>query len=200
MNSRFTLAIALLLSCAPAAFAHCPESDRDCNKSDLVQMMCDCRETNSRLVANTDDAKVFLSYLIGKELLQELPHCDFNAVGRLKKFLKKYVLNRIFLNDSIHITLDLPQAGQVTVLNTDQFLEVALVVIHDLLAKRALGDIAVDGLVTLTREEVVAVLVWLLGQTNAEELLPSVTNTRLYQETRNEVARYYVDKGLARVR
>ena len=43
-------------------------------------------------------------------------------------------------------------------------------------------------------------MVWLLGQTNVEELAPSVTNTRLYQETRNEVARYYVDKGIANVR
>lgn len=197
MNSRFTLAIVLLLSCAPyaASFANdrCP--------SDKAQMACDCRETNSRLVANTDDAKVFLSYLIGKELLAELPLCaDFNAQGRLKKFLKKYVLNRIFLNDSINVTLDLPQAGTVTVLNTDQFLEVALVVIHDLIAKQSLGNTAVDGLVTLTREEIVAVLVWLVEQSNVEEIAPSVTSTRLYEETRNEVARYYVDKGLARVR
>jgi hypothetical protein len=197
MNSRFTLAIVLLLSSAPyaATFAN----DREC-KSDLTQMMCDCRETNSKLVANTDDAKVFLSYLIGKELLAELPHCDFNAQGRLKKFLKKYVLNRLFLNDSINITLDLPSAGQVTVLNTDQFLEVALVVIHDLLAKRAISDVVVDGLATLTREEVVALVVWIVEQTNIEELLPSVTETRLYQETRNEVARFYVDKAIARVR
>ncbi|GMU19193.1 MAG: hypothetical protein AMXMBFR12_03850 [Candidatus Babeliales bacterium] len=195
MNSSFTLALALLISSVPyTTFAsdRCP--------SDKAQMACDCRETNSRLVANTDDAKVFLSYLIGKELLEELPRCDFNALGRLKKFLKKYVLNRVFLNDSINITLDLPSAGQVTVLNTDQFLEVALVVIHDLLAKRTIGDVVVDGVVTLTREEVVAFVVWLLGQTNVEELAPSVTNTRLYQETRNEVARYYVDKGIAHVR
>lgn len=195
MNSCFTLALALLISSVPyTTFAsdRCP--------SDKAQMACDCRETNSRLVANTDDAKVFLSYLIGKELLEELPRCDFNALGRLKKFLKKYVLNRVFLNDSINITLDLPSAGQVTVLNTDQFLEVALVVIHDLLAKRTIGDVVVDGVVTLTREEVVAFVVWLLGQTNVEELAPSVTNTRLYQETRNEVARYYVDKGIAHVR
>lgn len=195
MNSCFTLALALLISSVPyTTFAsdRCP--------SDKAQMACDCRETNSRLVANTDDAKVFLSYLIGKELLEELPRCDFNALGRLKKFLKKYVLNRVFLNDSINITLDLPSAGQVTVLNTDQFLEVALVVIHDLLAKRTIGDVVVDGVVTLTREEVVAFVVWLLGQTNVEELAPSVTNTRLYQETRNEVARYYVDKGIANVR
>lgn len=197
MNSRFTLAIVLLLSSAPyaATFAN----DREC-KSDLAQMMCDCRETNSKLVANTDDAKVFLSYLIGKELLAELPYCDFNAQGRLKKFLKKYVLNRLFLNDSINITLDLPSAGQVTVLNTDQFLEVALVVIHDLLAKRSISDVVVDGLVTLTREEAVALVVWVVEQTNVEELVPSITETRLYQETRNEVARFYIDKAIARVR
>lgn len=199
MNSRFTFAIVLLLSGVPyATFTN----DRDC-KSDKAQMSCDCREANGKLVTNSDDAAVFLSYLIGKELLSQpgVPQCDFNALGRLKKFLEKYVLNRIFLNDSINLTLDLPSAGQITVLNTDQFLEVVLVVIHDLLAKnKSIGDIAVDGVLTLTREEVVAVLAWLLGQTNLEELVPSVTETRLYQETRNEVARFYVDKAIARVR
>lgn len=197
MNSRFTLVIVLLLS--SAQYASIFANDREC-KSDLAQMMCNCRETNSKLVANTDDAKVFLSYLIGKELLAELPHSDFNAQGRLKKFLKKYVLNRLFLNDSINITLDLPSAGQVTVLDTDQFLEVALVVIHDLIAKRAISDVVVDGLVTLTREEVAAFVVWLVDQTNFEELASPITESRLYQETRNEVARFYVDKAIARVR
>lgn len=196
MNSRFTFAIVLLLSGVPyATFT----SDRDC-KSDKMQMSCDCREANGKLVTNSDDAKVILGYLIAKELLAELPQCEFNYKERLKKFIKKYFLNRIFLNDSINLTLDLPSAGQVTVLNTDQFLEVALVVIHDLLAKKAISDVAVDGVLTLTREEVVAFAVWLLGQSNLEELLPSITDTCLYKQTRNEVARFYVDKAIARVR
>lgn len=199
MNSRFTLALALLLS--GAAFADCQKSDRDCHKSDLAQMMCDCREANSKLTANSDDAAVFLGYIIGRELLAELPPCDFHPEARLKKFVKKYILNRLFLNNSINVTLDLPSAGQVTVLNTDQFLEVALVVIHDLINKHSARHTLVDGLVTLTREEIVAVLVWALGQTHVEEVLPNdLEDTRLYQEVRNEVTRYYVDKAIARVR
>lgn len=202
MNSRFTLALVLLLSSVPyVAFAECHNSDRDCNKSDLVQMMCDCREANSKLVANSDDAAILLGYIVGRELLAELPQCDFHPLARLKKFVKKYVLNRLFLNDSINVSVDLPQAGQVNILNTDQFLEVVLVVVHDLLAHHSLKHTAVDGLLTLTREEVVALLVWALGETNVESLLPNgLDESLLYQQTRNEVARYYVDKAIAHVR
>lgn len=201
MNSRFTFAIVLLLSSVPyATFAQCSSSDREC-KSDLAQMMCDCRETNGKLVVNTTDAQVFLSYLVGKELLTQLPSCHFNAEGRLRKFTTKYVLNRIFFNDSVNVTLDLPSAGEVTVLNTDQLLEVLLVVIHDLIAKKSVSQTFVDGALTLTREEIVAALVWILCETNVESLLPNdIEDNRVYQETRNEVARYYVDKAIAHIR
>ena len=198
MNSRFTLAIVLLLSSAPyaATFAN----DREC-RSDLAQMMCDCREANSKLVVNSDDAAVFLGALVSERILQEYPTCDFRPDARLRKFLKKYLLNRFIVKDAVKLTIDLPSMGRVTVLNTDQFLEVALVVLHDLIAHRSLHHTAVDGLVTLTREEIVAVLVWVLGETNVESILPSdLENTRAYQEIRNEVARYYVDQAIARVR
>jgi hypothetical protein len=202
MNSRFTIAIVLLLSGVPyATFAHCPESDRECNKSDIAQMMCDCREANSKLMRNSDDVSVFLGTLVGEKLLQEVPDCNFHPQARLRKFLKKYVLNRLVVKDSVNVSLDLPSLGKVTVLNTDQFLEVALVVIHDVLAHKSLQHTAVDGLVTLTREEVVAALVWALGQTNVESILPNdLQDSRVYQETRNEVARFYVDKAIAAVR
>ncbi|CAN5196573.1 hypothetical protein BH09DEP1_BH09DEP1_0240 [soil metagenome] len=198
MNSRFTLAIVLLLSSAP--YASTFANDREC-KSDLAQMMCDCREANGKLVINSDDAAVFLGYIVGKEIVAELPKCEFDALGRWKKFIKKYILNRLFLNNSINITLDLPSAGQVTVLNTDQFLEVLLVVAHGIIAKDSARRVVTEGVLTLTREEIVAALIWVLDQTNAEAILPdSLTEGRLYQETRNEVARFYVDKAIARVR
>lgn len=197
MNSRFTFAIVLLLSSVPYATY---TSDREC-RSDKAQMACECREANSKLVINTNDAQVFLSYLVGEKLLTQVPSCSFNAEGRLRKFTTKYVLNRIFFNDSVNVTLDLPSAGQVTILNTDQLLEVLLVVLHDLIAKKSVSHTLVDGALTLTREEIVAALVWILGETNLESLIPNgVENNRVYQETRNEVARFYVDKAIAHVR
>lgn len=199
MNSRLTLAIALLLSSAPfASFA----SDRDCTTSDLKQMMCDCRDTNSRLAANTEFTKVAVGALVAKELLatSALP-CAAQLSARVNKFLKKYVLNHLVFQDSIEVTLDLPSLGRTTVLNTDQFLEVLLVVLCDLSHKKAVGTVVVDGALTLAREEVVAAALWLLDQINVEALIPeSVTEGVVYQEARTEAARFFADKAIASLR
>ncbi len=200
MNSRFTMAIALLLSSLPyATYATC---DR-VNQSDLALLgsACDCRAANSKLVANSEDCSVLLGYLVGKEILPDLPNCSFDYKARWKKFVTKYVINRLFLHDAINFSVQLPSAGEVTVLNTDQFLEVALVVFHDLIHQKATGDMVVHGAVTLAREEIVAAILWLLGESNVEELLPQgVTEGELYTQARNEVARFYVDKAIAKLK
>lgn len=200
MNSRFTLALALLLSgVSSAAFAECPKSDRDCTKSDLAQMMCDCREANSKLTSNTEFVKVAVGTLVAEKFAAELA-CD-KIAHSARKFLKKYVLNHLLFQDAVNVTLDLPSLGRTTVLNTDQFLEVLLVVLADVLHKKSTGTVVVDGGLTLAREEIVAIALWLLGQSNVEELLPeSVTDGIVYQEGRNELLRHYVDKGIEHVR
>lgn len=196
MNSRFTLAVALLLSGVPfATFAN----DRDCSKSDLKQMMCDCRETNGRLVANTEVAKLAGAYVITSAALSNCKYSDV-ILHKFRKVLKKFILNNLIFQDSVNINLDLPSLGKTTVLNTDQFLEVLLVVVCDLLHDKSAGDVVVDGGLTLVREEVVAVALWILDQLNVEGVLPeSVTDGEAYQEVRNEIARHYVDKGLVKL-
>ena len=143
--------------------------------------------------------KQHFSYL----LVDQLPNkynCSFDVKGRTKKAIVKYFINRFLLKDSLDINADLPNGGSVSVLTTDQAMEVGLVVANDLIDKKGGTEILVHAGKTFVREKVVAALVWLLAQTNVEALLPdSLTSSTLYTEARNEVGRHFVDKAIDKV-
>ena len=115
--------------------------------------------------------------------------------GRTKKAAVKYFINRFLLHNALDVVADVPSIGQVSVLTTDQALEVFFVALDDALAHKSASDILVDSVKKYGKEKVVAALVWLVEQTNVESLLPdALTDSGVYYEARNELARYGVDK------
>ena len=186
MNSPFKfVAAALLFSTVPAGAL---VSDYNCSRSDY-----NCLE---RVAANTDDIQATLLFLLVDKLPDKFS-CSFDVKGRTKKAIVKHFINRFLLNNSLDIVADLPNAGSVSVLTTDQAMEVGLVVFNDLFDKRSGSEIVTHAGKTFVREKVVAALVWLLAQTNVEALLPdSLTSSAVYTEARNEVGRHFVDKAI----
>ena len=183
MNSHFKfIAAALLFSAIPVV-----ASDYDHCRSDAKMM--------DRVAASLEDVEAAVLYL----LVDKLPdNCrSFDLKGRTKKAIVKYFLNRFLFNNSLDVVADVPNGGTVPLLTTDQALEVGLVVYHDVVDKKSGSAILADAGKTFVREKVVQALVWLLAQSNVEALLPdSLTSGAVYNEARNEVARYFVDQGI----
>ena len=193
MKSCLTLAAALLLSTVPQISL---SNDRLC-ETDLA--LCECRAAMDRLSVDDTDIKVALAYLLSKEIPARY-NCSFDIKGRSQKACLKYGLNRVLLQDSLDVVADLPSAGQVEVINTDQAMEVGFVVAEDLVQRKPAADVLVHAGKTYVREKLAAALVWLLAQTNLELLLPdAVTQNGVYSEARAEVARFYVEKALDHV-
>lgn len=188
MNSHFKfIAAALLFSAMPIVAT----SDYDYCRSDMRVM--------DKVAATLDDVEAAILYLLVDKLPDKYS-CSFDVKGRTKKAIVKYFLNRFLFNNSLDVVADLPNAGSVSVLTTDQALEVGLVVFHDVVDKKSGSHILTNAGKTFLREKVVAALVWLLQQTNAEALLPdSLTTSLAYAEARNEIARHFVEKGMDRV-
>jgi len=186
MNPRYTLAVSLLLSTLPQlSFAR-----GDMMMNDLEACQYECRASLRSLDVNLTDLEVLVAY----SLRNEVPKCSFDAPARIKKEAIKYFVNRYVTGDSLDLNADLPNTGQVSVLNTDQALEVAYVVANDLLDKKATSELLTDAGKTFLREKVVQAILWVVSQSNIEALLPdTLTQTGLYNVVRNEVARYGVD-------
>lgn len=187
MNSHFkVLAAALLFSAIPVA-----ASDYDYCRSDAKMM--------DRVSASLEDVEAAVLYL----LIDKLPDkysCSFDIKGRTKKAIVKHFLNRFLLNNSLDVVADVPNAGPVSILTTDQALEVGIVVVNDLVDRKSGSTILTDAGITLVREKLVSALVWLVALSNVEALLPdSLTSSAVYSEARNEVARHFVEKGLSNV-
>lgn len=195
MKMRYTLAVALLLSTVPhLSFSN----DYTSCRSDLAYSG-DCRVNLQRLDANDTDIEVALAYILSKEIPDRY-NCSFDLKARIQKVAVKYFLNRFLLHNSLNIVADLPSTGQLEVLTTDQALEIALVVAEDVLAHKAAAGILTDAGRVYLREKIVSVVLWLLTQTNVEALLPDqLTESGVYNEARNEVARYFVDKAIDKV-
>ena len=190
MNSRFTLAVALLLSTLPqiSFSAHRPDSD-------FAAFQCDCRSGLQKLATSNTDVEVALAYLLSKEIPDKYS-CPFDVRGRIQKAVYKYALERFVVGDSLSFEADLPSVGTVTLLTTDSSLEVLLVVLRDVLDKHY-SAVLPDAARVFAREQVVRGLVWLLGQSHVEALLPNaLADSGVYVQARNEVGRYFVDKGL----
>jgi hypothetical protein len=189
MNSHFKFLTAALLFSGISVAA----SDYDHCRPDHKMM--------DRVEATLDDVEAAILYLLIDKLPDKYTNsCSFDIKGRTKKAIVKHFLNRFLFNNSLDVVADLPNAGVVSVITTDQALEVGLVVFNDVVDKKAGSIILADAGRTFLREKVVAALVWLLGQTNVEALLPdSLTDSVVYSEARNEVARHFVDKGIDRV-
>jgi hypothetical protein len=187
MNSHFKMfAAALLFSAIPVA-----ANDYDYCRSDNRVM--------DKVAATLDDVEAAILYLLVDKLPDKYS-CSFDVKGRTKKAIVKYFLNRFLFNNSLDVVADVPNAGPVSVLTTDQAMEVGLVVFHDVFEKKSSSTVIADAGRTFLREKIVGALVWLLAQTNAEALLPdSLSSSAVYVEARNEVARHFVDKGLDRV-
>lgn len=186
MNPRYTLAVTLLLSTLPQiSFAR-----GDMMMSDLEACQYECRTALKSLDVNLTDLEVLVAY----SLRNELPKCSFDAAARVKKEAIKYFAQRYVTGDSLDLNADLPNVGNVTVLNTDQALEVAYVVANDLIDKKATSEVLTDAGRTFLREKVVQAILWVVSQSNVEALLPeTLTQTGLYDVVRKEVARYGVD-------
>ncbi len=188
MNSHFKfLAAALLFSTLPllanSDYDHCRPDARAINK----------------VAATLDDVEAAVLYLLVDKIPAKFS-CSFDVKGRTKKAIVKHFVNRFLLNNAFDVVADVPNAGTVTVLNTDQAMEIGAVALDDILDKKSAGTILTNAGKTFVREKIVAALVWLLAQTPVESLLPdSLTTSTLYTEGRNEVARHFVDKGLERV-
>lgn len=184
MNSHFKfLAAALLFSAIPVA-----ASDYDLCRSDNRQV--------EKVAATLDDVEAAILYLLVDKIPDKYS-CSFDVKSRTRKAIVKYFLNRFLLNNSLDVVADLPNAGSVSVLTTDQALEVGIVVFNDVVDKKSGATILTNAGKIFLREKVVAALVWLLAQTNVEALLPdSLTESRVYYEARNEVGRHFVDKAI----
>jgi hypothetical protein len=189
MNSHFKFFAAALL------FLSIPfESSAVVTSCDYDYCRSDLKITN-RVVTSLDDVEAAVFYL----LVDKIPdryRCSFEVVGRTKKFIVKYFLNRFLFHDSLDVVADLPNnQGSVSVITTDQALEVGLVMFDDIVDKKSGTTILADAGKTFLREKVVSALLWLLAQTNVEGLLPdSVANSLVYRETRNEIFRHFVHK------
>lgn len=176
MNSRYTLAFALLLSSLPA-FA--TKTDSDCLRN---------------IELKSGDVEAAVIWLAS----ERLP--DFNGCALKDVIKREVILDRVdahITHGALNVEVDLPSAGSVSVVNNDEALHVLWVVAQDLLAKKAAGDVLNDAAKTYVSEKLTTLALWILAQTNVEGLLPdSVTSGRLYNFLRHELARCGVAKAI----
>lgn len=177
MNSRYTLAFALLLSALPA-FTH-TKTDSDC-----------LRDINLK----SGDAEAAVIWLLS-ERLPDVNGCPLSNIIK-----REVIIDRVdahITHGALNVEVDLPSAGSVAVINNDEALHVLYVVAQDLLNKKATGDVLNDAAKTYVSEKLATLALWVLAQTNLEGLLPdSITSGRLYNFARHELARCGVAKAI----
>jgi hypothetical protein len=187
MNSRHFLIASLLLSSFPYKI-FCAENDALMD-NDLAYIEC-----RMELKALNEDVERLTLYVLAS-IVPCKSECTFDPHGRATKSTIKYLVRRFFIGDALDLEANLPSVGDVSILNTDQALELAYTVTHDLINKKSTSHIGIHAGKTFVREKVVEASLWVLEQIKIEGLLPdSVAGSPIYTETRNEVLRYYVDK------
>jgi hypothetical protein len=170
MNSRYTLALALLLSSLPA-FTRA--NDHDCLRN---------------IELKSGDIEAAVIWLAS----EKLP--DFGLQCPIKDSIKREViLDRVdahITHGALALDVDLPSAGSVAVITNDESLHVLWTITNGLLAHKATNDILSDAGKTYVSEKLVSAALWVLTQTNVEGLLPdSITSGRIYNFIRKEAAR-----------
>lgn len=170
MNSRYTLALALLLSSLPA-FTRANDSD--------------CLRNIELKSGDIEAAVIWLAS-------EKLP--DFGLQCPIKDSIKREViLDRVdahITHGALALDVELPSAGSVAVVTNDESLHVLYVVAQDLLAHKTTNDILTDAGKTYVSEKLVSAALWIVSQTNVEGLLPdSITSGRIYNFLRKELAR-----------
>ena len=175
MNSRYTLALALLLSSLPA-FTRA-------NDHDSLR--------NIELKSGDIEAAVIW---LASEKLPDFGQCPIkDAIKR------EVILDRVdahITHGALAVDFDLPQAGSVAVITNDESLHVLWTITNGLLAHKATNDILSDAGKTYVSEKLVSAALWVLTQTNVESLLPnSITRGTIYNFLRKEAARC----GIARL-
>lgn len=149
--------------------------------------------TLETICVNARDIQAGLVYIISKDI-PDAWNCSFDPKGRIKKEVLKYFVNRYLINDSLNITPDVPSFGTVPILTNKQALEIGYYITHDVINKVPKQNILTHGCKLYVREKIAALVLWILDQSNLENLLPSaLTTSELYDITRTEVARYGID-------
>jgi hypothetical protein len=195
MNSRHIFFAALLLSVAPKVALGNSDLDykSDCALYRSNDYTCVMKDSQRSLVSQSDFL-AGLTYLVAQGLPGKAT-CSFNPKGRVEKVVIKHLINNHVLKNSLDIPLVITPQGQINVITTDQFMEVAAIVLHDLYLHKKTSVVLSDVLHTYVREKIVGAALWLLQQGSVEGILPSeISSSTAYQETRNELARYYADE------
>lgn len=169
MKSRYTLALALLFSSIPVILT----ADHHNRSLDL---------------GDVEAAVIWLAS-------EKLP--DWNVPFNLKETIQREVIidraDAHLAQGALSLDVELPSAGTLSVINNDETLHVLYTVIKDVIAHHKTSDIVSDASKTYAREKLATIALWLVAQTNVEGLLPdSITNGRIYQFFRHELARYGV--------
>jgi hypothetical protein len=186
MNLRFTFTIALLLSAFQGVEARNP-TNTDIDLSDF-----ECRSSIKDINNDLTNIEVLLLYIVSDK-------CPYSA--SIKKEIVKYFANQFVTNDSLNLSMEVANVGDVALLTNDQALEIGYVVTQDLIQKKGTNDIVKDAFQTFIREKIVGVALWLVGQSNLENLLPNaLTGNKFYGTVRTEVARHFIDRLLAKIK
>ena len=187
MNIRNTFALILLFSIVPKnalPYDYLTVNDL-CTDNDQVSL--------ERLCLNGSDIKAALGYILSKEIPDKY-NCSFDLKGRIKKEVIKYFVDRYLISGSIDISVNLPSDGQISIITNDQALEVGYYVADNLLEKGLTKEAATVAGKVYLREKIVGVVLWILDQSNIENLLPdAITESELYEFLRKELLRYGVD-------
>ena len=189
MNIRYIFSVVLLFSTFSKLFSeeYFWENDFEyCeseNESRALENIC----------VNACDIQAGLVYIISKDI-PDAWNCSFDLKGRVKKEVLKYFVNRYLIKDSLNITPDVPSFGTLPILTNEQALEIGYYIANDLIHKVPKYNVLTHGCKLYVREKIVALVLWILNQSNLELLLPAaLTNSELYDITRTEVARYSID-------
>lgn len=193
MNSRHTFLITSLLSVVPF-FSYANDLHYYNELSDLGYA-----SRFNRIETSDKNIQAALVYLLAGQVPPAY-NCSFKPVDRIQKICIKEVINNNLIHNSFDIVIDLPDSAQLSLLSTDQILEIGYVAAQDLLAKKSLATVGIDAGKTLVREKLVEAVLWLVEQTHIEDLLPeSVTDSYVYEQTVIELTRFYTDLLLKKI-
>lgn len=189
MNSRYTLTVALLLSSLSyLAFAY----QNECNDYDLCEYACRMSDEPRNDSINSD-VKAGFAFYFAHHIPAKL-ECSFDLKGRIIKEVVKYIVRSRLTGDSLNLNIGLSPDVKVSVLSTDEALEVGYYAANDLLDHKSGSEVLCTAGKTYVREKIVSVLLWLLKQSNVENILPDqLTSSDLYNFLRKESARYAID-------
>lgn len=197
MNYKNLILSLTLLTC-PVVYAY-----RECAVTypNATIEVCDSMLLNphQRILESNSDLKAAVVGLAAIVLPSKYPNydCAFKPWDRVERNVIKYFVNQYLLQNSVNLSVNLDALGEVNLLNTDQAMEVSWAALKLILAKAPAENVLKATGKTYLREQVVSLIGWVLHNSGFENLLPdSVTHSALYETTRNEVARYQVDKYL----